>query len=241
MQYIANKPLNFSGTLNVRELGGYVNTDGIRLKTHKVLRGDDLSNLTEEGMKALQEYGIRTCIDLRIYEEKQRLNPFYMNNELVYHSIPIKGDMVMLCEPGQMLYQLYVNILEEHAKVLRTELQIIAREEDGIIFHCTAGKDRTGVTAMFILAICGVAREQIVADYEPSGKNIAEQVKQQKQQLEACGIKNIPDEIFESKAETMSRLLDYLEEKYEGPVNYLRKIGLSELEIQQIRKKMLED
>ena len=52
MQYTANKPLNFAGTFNVRELGGYVNADGVRLRTPKILRGDDLSNLTEEGMKA---------------------------------------------------------------------------------------------------------------------------------------------------------------------------------------------
>ena len=241
MQYTANEPLNFAGTFNVRELGGYVNMDGIRLKTHKVLRGDDLSNLTEEGLEALQKYGVKTCIDLRIYEEKRKLDPFYKSSELEYHSIPIKGNMVMRCEPGDMLYQLYASILENHTKALLTELQIIAREEEGIIFHCTAGKDRTGVTAMFILAICGVSREQIVVDYEPSGKNIAEQIKKQKQQLKECGIMNIPDEIFESKAETMCKLLDYLEDKYDGPVNYLRKIGLSDLEIEQIRKKMLED
>lgn len=106
MQYRANEPLNFAGTLNVRELGGYVNRDGVRLKTHKVLRGDDLSNLTEEGMQALTEYGMKTCIDLRIYEEKQKLYPFYRSSELVYHSIPIKGDMIMQYEPGEMLYRL---------------------------------------------------------------------------------------------------------------------------------------
>ena len=241
MRYTANEPLNFAGTLNVRELGGYVNMDGVSLKTHKVLRGDDLSNLTKEGMEALTKYGIKTCIDLRIYEEKQKPDPFYMSNELVYHSIPIKGDMVMHCEPGEMLYQLYVNILENHSKALLAEFQIIAGEEGGIIFHCTAGKDRTGGTAMHILAICGVAPEQIVADYEPSGKNIAEQVKQQKQQLAECGVENIPDEIFDSKPKTMCKLLEYLEETYGGPVNYLRKIGLTELEIEQIKKKMLED
>lgn len=241
MQYRANEPLNFAGTLNVRELGGYVNRDGVRLKTHKVLRGDDLSNLTEEGMQALTEYGMKTCIDLRIYEEKQKLDPFYRSSELVYHSIPIKGDMIMQYEPGEMLYRLYVDILEKHAKALLTELQIIAREEEGVIFHCTAGKDRTGVTAMLILAICDVDREQIVTDYEPSSQNIAEQIKQQKKQLEECGIRNIPDEIFESKAETMCKLLDYLGEKYGGPVNYVRKIGLTDLEMEQIRKKMLED
>ena len=98
MQYTANKPLNFAGTFNVRELGGYVNADGVRLRTHKVLRGDDLSNLTEEGMKALQEYGVKICIDLRIYEEKQKLDPFYMSNELEFHSIPISAyDGVQEC------------------------------------------------------------------------------------------------------------------------------------------------
>ena len=98
MQYTANKPLNFAGTFNVRELGGYVNADGVRLRTPKILRGDDLSNLTEEGMKALQEYGVKICIDLRIYEEKQKLDPFYMSNELEFHSIPISAyDGVQEC------------------------------------------------------------------------------------------------------------------------------------------------
>lgn len=241
MQYIANEPLKFSGAFNIRELGGYVNEDGVRLKTHKLLRGDNLSNLTEEGMEALQEYGIRICIDLRRYEEKEDLDPFYKSNTLVYHSIPIKGELNMQSAPGELLYQLYVNFLEKHSLALLRELQIIAAEEEGIIFHCTAGKDRTGITAMFILAICRVAKEQIVADYETSERNILEQVNKQKQQIEEIGAVNVRDEIFESKAETMRRILDYLEEKYEGPVNYLRKIGLSELEIQQIRKKMLED
>ncbi len=241
MQYTANEPLKVAGGLNIRELGGYVNEDGIRLKTHKLLRGDDLSNLTEEGIKELQEYGIQVCIDLRRYEEKKELDPFYKSNTLVYHSIPINGEVNMQSPPGDLLYELYVCILEKHSQTLLRELRIIAAEEAGIVFHCTAGKDRTGVTAMLILSICGVAKEQIIADYEPSGKNIEKQVKKQKQQLEEAGIKGVREEIFESKADTMRRTLEYLEEKYDGSVNYLRKIGLSELEIEQIRKKMLED
>lgn len=241
MQYTANEPLPFAGGLNIRELGGYVNKDGVRLKSHKLLRGDDLSNLTEEGVKELQEYGIKICIDLRCYDEKKELDPFYKNSTLVYHSLPIKAEPDMQSAPGDLLYELYLCILEEHRQTLLRELRIIAAEEAGIIFHCTAGKDRTGVTAMLILASCGVAKEQIIADYEPSGKNIEKQVKKQKQQLEEAGMKGVREEIFESKAETMRRTLEYLEEKYAGPVNYLRKIGLTELEIEQIRMKMLED
>lgn len=241
MQYIANEPLPFAGGLNIRELGGYVNEEGIPLKTHKLLRGDDLSNLTEDGMKQLQEYGVQICIDLRRYEEKKELDPFYKSNTLVYHSIPINGEVNMQSAPGDLLYDLYICFLEKHREKLLRELRIIAAEESGIIFHCTAGKDRTGVTAMLILSICGVAKEQIIADYEPSEKNIAKQVEKQKQQLEEAGIKGVREELFESKADTMRRTLEYLAEKYDGPVNYLRKIGLTELEIEQIRKKMLED
>ena len=92
MRYTPNKPLKFAGGLNIRELGGYVNEDGMRLKTHKLLRGDDLSNLTEEGIKELQEYGIKTSIDLRCYEEKIEQDPFYKSSALAYYSLPIKAE-----------------------------------------------------------------------------------------------------------------------------------------------------
>lgn len=240
MTYEANEPMNFENALNIRELGGYINSEGISLKKHRLLRGGDLSNLTAEEMKKLENYGIKTCIDLRISDEKENVDPFNNSNHLVYHAIPIAGPVNLKAAQGELLYELYMGILEQHDKAIVREMQIIANEKEGIIFHCTAGKDRTGLTAMFILAICGVCSEQIIADYAASGRNNRKATIRQKEKLIESGLVHIPDEIFESRPETMEKILNYLEDHYGGPVEYLRKTGVSDREIQAIRSKMLE-
>lgn len=239
MVYAANAPMRFDGAPNIRELGGYLNNTGNVLKKHKLLRGGALSGLTAKELEALNDYGIKTCIDLRIAKEKQDGDPFNQSDFLVYHSIPIAGAVDLQCDPKELLYVLYISILEEHRKALLREMQIIAAETEGIIFHCTAGKDRTGLTAMFILSVCGVCEEQIIADYQASAENNREQTRKQLEQLQASGLARIPAEIFESNPQTMRRTLDYLRRNYGSPEGYLREIGVTEKELNAIRKKML--
>ncbi len=238
MEYKANDVIQLAGALNVRELGGYVNRDGIRLKEHRVLRGGDLSNLTKEDIEQLKSYGVHTCIDLRIAKEKEMGHPFEKDVQLRYYAIPIAGK-VELNNPEEMMYQLYQNILDEHMAELCREFQIIAAAEDAVIFHCTAGKDRTGVTAMLLLDLCNVCEEQIIADYIVSEINNREQIKRQKKQLEESGMRGVPEEIFGSKSETMKKTLAYLVQRYGGAVDYLQKIGITEEEIAAIRGKLL--
>ena len=241
MNYKANMPMCLEETLNVRELGGYINGDGRCLKEHRLLRGGDLSRLTKEELEALEAYGIKACIDLRIPAEKVQKNPFNDSNYLVYHGIPIAGEVTLSAAPGELLYKLYVGILEHHKDALARVMKIIAAEKDGLIFHCSAGKDRTGLTAMFILAVCGVCDEQIIADYAASGENNREATKRQLEQLAQSGLTNIPEEIFESAPKTMEKTLGYICEKYGSPVEYLKCIGVEDREIEAIRNKMLED
>ena len=241
MGYRANAPMKFETANNIRELGGYVNKDGIKLKCHRLLRGGDLSLLTDHEFGHLEQYGIKTSIDLRIPKEKEAADPFNKSNHLVYHAIPIAGAVDLKISPDNMLYALYIDILENHQDALLREMKIIAGEKEGIIFHCTAGKDRTGVTAMLILAICGVCEEQIIADYAASGENNREVTRRQLESLRENGLDNVPVEIFESAPETMRRTLNYLNEHYDGPVNYVKTIGMTDEDIENIRAKMLEE
>ena len=238
MEYKANAPMKLNGALNVRELGGYMNCDNIRLHDHKILRGGDLSAMTDEDIEKLTAYGIHTCIDLRIGEEKEKPDPFERDDIGQYHATPIAGK-VDLSVPRELLYKLYKNILEEHSQELKRVFQIIAAARNGVIFHCTAGKDRTGVTAMLILSLCGVCREQIIADYAASEKNNQEQIKKQLQGLEEKGLQGVPREIFGSNAETMKMTLDYLEENYGNAENYLKEIGVTEAEMESVRSRLL--
>lgn len=240
MEYKANEAMDFAGASNVRELGGYVNRDGIRLKEHRLLRGGDLSRMTQEDLERLYVYGIHTSIDLRKETEKEGASdPFEAGGRWNYHAIPIRGK-VDLRDPKEMLYKLYQSFLDDFAQEFRKEFQVIAEAEDGVIFHCTAGKDRTGVTAMLILALCDVCEEQIIADYAASAANNREQTKRQLAQLEESGLSNIPLEIFESKSGTMKKTLAYLNQRYGGARNYLQTIGIKEAEMEAIRRKLLD-
>lgn len=238
MEYRANEAMRLIGALNVRELGGYVNRDGVRIRERKVLRGGDLSRMTKEDMQQLSAYGIHTCIDLRRDREKEVAHPFGAGGLWSYYAIPIKGKLD-LSDPKELLYRLYQDILDEHKEELCKELRIIAAAEDGVVFHCTAGKDRTGVTAMLILALCDVCEEQIIADYAASAENNRELIKRQKAQLEADGVKGVPEEIFGSEPETMRKTLAYLKQQYGDVKNYMKAIGITDGEMEAIRKKLL--
>ena len=106
MIYSANAPMDFESANNIRELGGYINGDGIPLKKHVLLRGGDLSLLTEKEVGRLEAYGIKTSIDLRISKEKKASDPFNESNHLVYYAIPIAGAVDIACAPKDLLYTL---------------------------------------------------------------------------------------------------------------------------------------
>lgn len=242
MHLPANTPMKFSSCHNVRELGGYIGENGIRLNMHKLLRGGDLSDLTGLELEQLEAYGIHTCIDLRNDREKSTPDPYSLKDGLKYYAIPMSGnvdDVDFMEKRGELLYHLYINILTNYKHAFLEEMRIIASENDGIIFHCTAGKDRTGLTAMLILALCGVSEEQIIADYETSEENNKMQILEQQKRLKDAGMINIPYEIFQSTSQTMKKTLEYLKKTYGGARQYLASAGLGEEEIEAIRNKML--
>ncbi|MGI5888459.1 MAG: tyrosine-protein phosphatase [Oscillospiraceae bacterium] len=240
MEYKANAPMNFRRAGNIRELGGYAGAGGRPLNTRRLLRGGDLSRLDQNELEALREYGIRTSIDLRAAEEKYKDDPMSRSDSFFYYSVPIKGSLDHMV-PGRIMYDLYIGILEEQKDCFSRTLRLIAREPDGIIFHCTAGKDRTGLTAMLVLSLCGVSEEQIIADYCTSGDNNKDETAEQIAMLEKSGYKGIPHEVFESRPETMAGTIEYLREHYGDTEKYVLSTGLSKEDIGLIRKKMLGD
>lgn len=240
MEYTANQPLEFKSSPNIRELGGYYNTDGIRLRENKFLRAGDISQLDEAEQKRLIDYGIKICIDLRRVSEKKTPDFYELNDNTAYLAFPIAGEVAAHKNADNILYELYIDILENHKDVIYQVFTICAMMNEGILFHCSAGKDRTGLIAMLILAVCGVSAEQIVADYKVSGDNNREVSKTQKKMLIQLGLADVPDELFESDESNMIRLLDYLNEKYGGVINYLKSTGVTGHTFELLRKKMLE-
>jgi protein-tyrosine phosphatase len=170
--------LAFEGLVNVRDLGGYPTRDGDLTRLHSLVRADDLWQLTPGGLAALARYGIRTVIDLRWPEEAARNpNPVpqalpqvrYLPISLLTHT----EDEWRLRSRDVAKELWKCTVLERVRRELRQVLAAIAAAAPGgLLFHCVAGKDRTGLIAALLLALADVEPDAIASDYAVSGPNL---------------------------------------------------------------------
>jgi protein-tyrosine phosphatase len=164
--------LPLAGASNFRDLGGYPTTDGGLVRWGRLFRSDSLHELTEADVAFLGEIGLRAVIDLRMGVEVQRTGRGLLGAEAAkyFHLSVIDedaGESRGIPAPvDDELAKRYLWYLEIGREPLVEALGVIG---DGahhpLVFHCAAGKDRTGVLAALVLDIIGVEREIIVDDY----------------------------------------------------------------------------
>lgn len=149
------RTITLDGVSNSRDLGGIKTADGKEIKYGMVYRSANLDSVTEKGKAEARRLGIRTDLDLR-GGDAPTVSPLGSNVNLITKNAP--------CYTGNPSG---INGTEEYRNALRDEIKTFAYEENyPILFHCQIGRDRTGTLAMFILAICGVEKEEILKDYE---------------------------------------------------------------------------
>ncbi|MEG0549402.1 MAG: tyrosine-protein phosphatase, partial [Coprobacillus sp.] len=148
MENIIRLPLD--NAYNVRELGGYCNINKDYVKWHRFLRADDISALSKSDIDFLVQYGVNTVIDLRSEEECQKQPDALINVEGIkyYHYPFMKGNVsdatkVMTSIQDFNLGDFYVELVKDQ-EMVNGLLTTIANVEAGcLLFHCSAGKDRT--------------------------------------------------------------------------------------------------
>src|SRR3954469_8057156 len=169
------------GALNWRDLGGYPTVDGRVTKWDCVYRSDGLDQLTDADLGVIAELGIKLVIDFRVDREVDQ-NPSRLPDhpELRRQRVPIGGDEVEgksvleLIQAGDVktytvdeMAAVYERLLEEFATGFGEVIHHAADPANHpMVFHCTAGKDRTGLMAMVLLGALGVSDDDIVTDYE---------------------------------------------------------------------------
>ncbi len=239
---ITAKPLGLAGAYNVRDLGVYENKQHRKLREHQFLRADSLHELTEEDRRSLITYGARAVIDLRSRQEKMQAPCVWEKSHQVdYYSVPMLDEMNSKGFQGEMpksMSELYIGLLEKSKAAYAEVFRIMCRyERECVIFNCTAGKDRTGVTAMLLLGLAEVEPDVIVRDYSVSRKYMEPVFRRQKEQMKKVGIE-IPEELLDSREEEMETALNYLFEKYGTIKHYVQNIGLTEKEITVLKCKL---
>jgi len=166
-----------TGCVNFRDLGGYPAADGRHLRWRTLFRADGLSRLDEEDCAQLAALGLATVIDLRTQGEVDTRGTFPTDTfEVEYHHLPLTDvlppteDLARYDEPTFVTAR-YRQLFTEGSASLARAVRVLA-EPDALpaVFHCSAGKDRTGVLAALVLGFLGVPQPVIVEDYALSAE-----------------------------------------------------------------------
>lgn len=164
---------------NFRDLGGYHTSDGRATRWRTLYRADGLHRLTPADVAQVRSLGVRTVIDLRSPAELEERGRFPVDDHPVaYHHLPMLSvvwdpEAVPAEPPDDFVAGLYLDMLREGAGAIADALRVLARPEAyPAVFHCAAGKDRTGVLAAVVLGLLGVPDEVITDDYALSAEAV---------------------------------------------------------------------
>jgi protein-tyrosine phosphatase len=231
--------LNFPSLLNARDLGGYPTLDGSQTRWRSLLRADDLAQLTPAGVESLAAYGIETVVDLR-WPEEVAANPSPIPSgpsHIKYHQISLlartaaEWDAIRQDCTKEMWK---CTVLDSSRSELRDVLQVIAASSSGpLLFHCVAGKDRTGIIAALLLALADVTPDAIARDYAMSTERLREAYLKRYAH-------EAPEDVLENvrcPEEGVYNMLEYLD-RLGGIRAYLERIGLGDAALGQLRAKL---
>lgn len=178
----AGRELRWDGCLNVRDLGGLPTAGGGKTRFGAVVRADSLRRLSPAGWDAAVAYGIRTVIDLRFPEELEADPPHDLSVGVV--SVPLfdrpPAHRVVLrgATPEEWVADAYLDAYERRRPEVARAVAAVADAlpGGGVVVHCAAGKDRTGMVVALLLRLAGVPAEAIAADYALSAASLAEDI-----------------------------------------------------------------
>lgn len=229
----------FPTLLNARDLGGYPTLDGGVTRRRSLLRADDLAQLSPEGLQALLDYGVETVLDLRWPEETASApNPVSQLAGVRYVAVSLLADTPNEWGAlGGYCAKEHWNcaVLERMQPRLREALATIAAAAPGpLLFHCVAGKDRTGIIAALMLALADVIPSAIAADYAASTENLRNAYLRRYADSDPSAI----IEAVRCPEETVYNMLAYLD-RAGGIDTYLRRIGLAADEIARLRARLI--
>lgn len=179
---IGARRLVLEGAYNFRDLGGMRTADGKTVRWGDVFRSDTLTHLTLADYKRLNAIGISLVCDLRAREERKTDPTEWQDGSPVFVLAPVSEndnggplggnlldrirDSKMSLQEGQKIFQdFYIRMVFDSSPKFGAVLRAIASTNRPAMFHCTGGRDRTGITAAMLLHILGVPEETIVSDF----------------------------------------------------------------------------
>jgi len=230
------RTLDWEGCSNVRDLGGVPLPDGAETRSGSLFRADSIRKLTPAGLQSFAAHGITRVVDLRWQEELDEDPDCDLGVEVVH--ISLLGALVRDYDDGAARYRptldavgyraaMYSRWLDEHRERIVEALAAIADADGPVVFHCTGGKDRTGVVAALLLRLAGVTIDQAADDYALTDANLLRGDEDPEARFQQT-----------APAEAMERVLQHVESRFGGIEAYLRDGGLSGERIARLRNRL---
>jgi len=237
--------IELEGCHNFRDLGGYPTKLGSTLRWGQLFRADGLHHLSASDVAHLRDaIGLGDIIDLRSSQELAVDGRGLLERERIrFHHLPLfDADRPAEREapPVANLSELYL-LMAEHAKEpIGRVLSTLAHTDSPAVYHCAAGKDRTGVISALILGLLGVADEIIVADYAATRENLdAIVARLQSSEGYQHVWDDLPPDTLHAEPETMIKMLEGIDARYGGPEGYAREAGLTVADFDALRNRLL--
>ncbi|MBS0031136.1 tyrosine-protein phosphatase [Chitinophaga sp. 22321] len=246
----AQRVVRMQGTVNFRDVGGYKTQEGRQVVWGKVFRSADVSRLTAQDLSLLEQKHIHTVIDFRGVKEAaaapDHLLPHtdYLLCPAGSDSLPGAAQMAEIIKNGGFLEKFYGNTqyLGARYKPLFQKLLTLPASES-IMYHCTGGRDRTGMaTALFLYAL-GVPQSTIEADFTASNVYLQPMNRQMFKGLQqSSGLdEETIRKALELKPELLHSLFDAIRKQYGTVDNFFEKeLGIGKKERAILVKKYTE-
>jgi protein tyrosine/serine phosphatase len=251
--------IDLEGAVNVRDLGGLPTEDGGAIVPRRLLRSENLQELTPADIARLvDEIGLTTVVDLRSTNEVTIEGPAPLDAvpgvrhahhpvlaELLDASDTVKAALLTeAIEADRARYPAdptaghYLGYLENRPDQVVGALRAVATAPGAAIVHCAAGKDRTGVVVALALTLAGVDAETVVADYVATNERIEAIVARLSRSKVYSEVTSKPVQAHAPRAETMKALLEEVTARYGGVEAYLTANGFTSGEAARLRAKL---
>ena len=247
-----SRSIELAGVFNFRDLGGYETAEGRTVQWRRIFRADGLGWLTEEDLDVLRPLGLRTVVDLRTAREVDLRGRFpFESYPVAFHHLSVLDttwdrDAARRenLPATEFLHRAYHQMLVDGGPRFAAAFDVLAAPDAlPAVFHCAAGKDRTGLLAALLLGALGVRRDDIVADYELTQQTMERIVERAAAEdpAMAASMDSVPTSFFSADPRAMSGVLSDLEDEHGSVRGFVRTIGVPDEVLTRLDDLLLTD
>ena len=251
--------IELEGAVNVRDLGGLPTEDGRKTASARLLRADNLQELSPSDVaKLVRDIGVTAVVDLRSSNELEAEGPAPLdavagvqhahhpvlpelgaNTDAAAEALLTIRSQAKSRYPHDPVCGHYLGYLEDRPDQVVGALRSIAHSEGAALIHCAAGKDRTGVVVALALTAAGVRPQAVVTDYAATAERTeAIMARLRRSRLYASDIDSRPADLHRPRPETMTAFLEQIDSRYDGVVRWLADHGFSDDDLRLLHAKL---